>query len=418
MSLHVQETLVDGGGPQDFPTVRHLILSGSNYEIGKQLAEIVTERYGKGKRPSGDPRIIQARRLYFQQHYPILLERTRGVALAFGINLDDNTVDLASLMYPILQLPQMFGCSVVFYPPQTTANGHGMLSRNCDAQTGSMLEMLNIPVPPSLKLKPAYSEPYIMEVYPDVGYPSLYLACIDLLGACFDGINSEGLTVSLMADGDPNNISFTDPTQLFRVGINELQILRLLLDTCATVEEAQRALLLNKHYHVMLSCHYIVADQHGKSFIWEHAYGHNLEYIIEDKGVPQIVTNHPLHLASPQEASPEKHENGAVTCRADSFARYQTLKQAIESHSGMYTVDFLKETNACVFADDSMQQEYIAATGRKLSSDVRTLWHSVYDTQERSLEVSFYLRDKPGADETAPRTAVRSNYHRFRLNAA
>jgi hypothetical protein len=54
MSLQFQETLVAGGGPQDFPTVRHLVLQGSNYEIGKQLAEIVMERYGQRKRPSGD----------------------------------------------------------------------------------------------------------------------------------------------------------------------------------------------------------------------------------------------------------------------------------------------------------------------------------------------------------------------------
>ena len=167
----------------------------------------------------------------------------------------------------------------------------------------------------------------------------------------------------------------------------------------------------------MLSCHYIVADRYGKSFVWEHAYGHNMEYIIEGKGVPQIVTNHPLHLASSQEASSEKHENAPIMCRADSFARYQTLKQAIASYSGMYSVDFLKETNACVFADDAMQQEYIAATGRELLSDVRTLWHSIYDTQERSCEVSFYLSDEPSADEASPRTAIRSTYHRFQLNA-
>ncbi len=207
MSTHFQETLVIGGGPQDFPTVRHLILRGSNYEIGKQLAEVVTERYNVRTRLAFDPRIIHARCLYFQQHYPILLERARGVADAFGLNLDDNTIDMASLMYPNLLSPQTVGCSVVFYPPQTTTNAHGSLSRNCDAQRGSILEMLGVPIPPGIQLKPAYSEPYVMEVYPDIGYPSLYLACTDLLGACFDGINSEGLTVSLMADGDPSNTS-------------------------------------------------------------------------------------------------------------------------------------------------------------------------------------------------------------------
>lgn len=417
MSLHFQEALVAGGGPQDFPTVRHLVLQGSNYAVGKQLAEIVMERYGQCKRPSGDPRIIQARRLYFQQHYPVLLERTRGVAAAFGVHLDDNSSDQASLMYPAFLSPQIPGCSVVFYPPQTTTNGHGLLSRNCDAQTGNMLELLGVPVPAGIQLKPTYSEPYVMEVYPDVGYPSLYLTCMDLLGACFDGVNSEGLTVSLMADGDPSNPSPADPMRPFRVGINELQVPRLLLDTCANAEEARLALLLNKHYHVMLSCHYIVADRHGNSFIWEHTHGHNLEYIIEGVGKPQVVTNHPLHLTPPHSALSARSEDRQSSWRGDSYQRYRTLSRAIEAHSGKYSVDFLKETNVCVFFDDTVEREYTNLTGIELLTTGRTLWHSVYDTQERSLEVSFYLRDERGADAMAPRPAIRSDYLRFQLRA-
>lgn len=415
MSLRFQEALIAGGDPKDFPTVRHLVLQGSNYEIGKQLATIAMERYGMRKRPPGDPRIIHARRLYFQQHYPILLERARGVADAFGISHEDNTTDMASLMYPALQPPQIVGCSVVFYPPRTTTNAHGLLSRNCDAQTGSMLEMLGVPVPPSIQPKPVYSEPYVMEVYPDVGYPSLYLACMDLLGACFDGINSEGLTVSLMADGDPSNTSPVDPMQLFRVGINELQVLRLLLDTCANVEEARFALLLNKQYHAMLSCHYIVADRHGHSFVWEHASGHNLEYIVEGTGLPQVVTNHPLHLLPSHAALPEKNEDRLAAWRGDTYQRYRTLSQLIEAHPDKYSVDFLKKTNACVFFDDAVQREYTNLTKIELLTTGRTLWHSVYDTQERSLEASFYLRDESGAEETEARIAIRSDYYRFRL---
>ena len=394
--------------------MRHLVLQGSNYKIGKQLATIAMERYGMRNRPSGDPRIIHARRLYFQQHYPMLLERARGVANAFGISLDDNMADLASLMYPAFQPPQIGGCSVVFYPPQTTTNAHGLLSRNFDAQTGSMLEMLGVPVPPGIQLKPAYSEPYVMEVYPDVGYPSLYLACTDLLGACFDGVNSEGLTVSLMGDGDPSNTSPADPTQLFRVGINELQVLRLLLDTCANVEEAQLALLLNKQYHVMLSCHYIVADRHGNSFVWEHSHGHNLEYMVEGTGSPQVVTNHPLHHLLSQ-ATSEKSEGRLPAWRGDSYQRYRTLSQVIEAHPDKYSVDFLKETNACIFVDDAVQREYTNLTRLELLTTGRTLWHSVYDTAEKSLEVSFYLRDEPGAENTDPCVAIRSDYYRFRL---
>jgi hypothetical protein len=415
MSLRAQETRIAGGGPGDFPTVRHLILQGSNYEIGRHLATLAMERYGVRQRPTGDPQVIEARRLYFRQHYPILLERARGVADAYGISLEDNRADLVSLMYPSLMPPKTGGCSVVFYPPQTTTHGHGLLSRNLDAQTGSLLEMLGAPAPPGIQLKPAYSEPYIMEVYPDVGYASLYLACTDLLGACYDGVNAEGLAVSLMGDGDPSNTPTADPQRLFRVGINELQVLRLLLDTCATVEEAQRTLLLAKHYTVMLSCHYLIADRQGHSFVWEHTSGHNQDYILEGSGAPQVVTNHPLYSMPAQVAIPEIDAHRPAP-RGDSYQRYRALSHTIEAHCGRYSVDVVKAINACVFADDAVMREYANFTRLELLTTGRTLWHSVYDTHERSLEISFYLRDEPDGESSDPRSAIRSDYYRFRLD--
>jgi hypothetical protein len=277
--------------------------------------------------------------------------------------------------------------------------------------------MLGMPAPSGVQPKPAYSEPYIMEVYPDVGYSSLYLACMDLLGACFDGVNAAGLTVSLLGDGDPGNASLADPRRLFRVGINELQVPRLLLDTCATVEEAQLALLLNKHYTVMLSCHYIIADQHGKSFIWEHAAGHNLEYILEGSGAPQVVTNHPLHPTPARAAPSEQRADRPAAWRGDTHARHRTLSHHIAAHAGSYSMDFLKETNACVFLDDAVMREYVELTRLEQLAAGRTLWHSVYDIQERSLEVSFYLRDEPDGEHGEPKRAIRSAYHRFQLDS-
>ena len=44
-----------------------------------------------------------------------------------------------------------------------------------------------------------YSRPHQLEMYPDEGYPSLSMPSFDLLG-CFDGINSEGVTVVVLGD--------------------------------------------------------------------------------------------------------------------------------------------------------------------------------------------------------------------------
>jgi len=76
-----------------------------------------------------------------------------------------------------------------------------------------------------------------------------------------------------------------------------------------------------------------------------------------------------------------------------------------------YSLDDIKQTNACVFVDEAL-------TGKSSSpAPVRTLWHSIYDSEQRSLQVSFYLSDeeRPTADQ--PPTALRSPYFSFHLSA-
>ncbi len=44
MSLHTQETLLIGG-EENFATVRHLVVRGTNYEIGKQRRALRSAYY-------------------------------------------------------------------------------------------------------------------------------------------------------------------------------------------------------------------------------------------------------------------------------------------------------------------------------------------------------------------------------------
>jgi len=41
----------------------------------------------------------------------------------------------------------------------------------------------------------------------------------------------------------------------------------------------------------------------------------------------------------------------------------------------------------------------------------RTLWHALYDSQEKSVEISYYLGENPAS----PNGTRRSPYQRFRL---
>ena len=46
-------------------------------------------------------------------------------------------------------------------------------------------------------------------------------------------------------------------------------MLRMLLDTCATVAQAKEALLMTKQYYYAVPVHYLIADRHGEAFVWE-----------------------------------------------------------------------------------------------------------------------------------------------------
>lgn len=391
-------------GSGDFPTVRHLRLRGDNREIGWSLATIARERYGLQLEASSDEILDRARRHYFERNYAVHAARARGVAEAFGVTPTD-VIDTNELWYPRPGLRTLGGCSVVAYPPDLTHSGHAILSRNYDFPTGSMDSVLGLSPETSADARPWNAEPYVMEVYPNDGYPSLYLSCFDLLAGCLDGINAAGLVVALLADNETMAAHKLEPTFGYGVGLNELQTLRFLLDTCATVDEAKHALLLNKQHFAVVLNHYLILDASGRSFVWEYGRSHNREYIIDGRGA-FVVTNHPLHRY-PTGDVPEVTD-GPVP-QLHSYNRYRFLRRHIDNQPKPVTLDAMKEINACVFADQAPRSLW----GEQ--APVRTLWHSLYDATDRRVEVSFYLRDESDPDRPAETRVVRSPYVSFEL---
>jgi hypothetical protein len=385
---------VAAGGPADFLEARHIVLKGTNEEIGRALAGIARDRFSSQPLLSSDPLRTRVRRRYLEAQYPILLERMRGVANCFGKRLDDDSLDFGLLAYP---QPRM-GCSVVYYPPGTTADGNGVVSRNFDFGTGTMRGVK----PPPGQLA-ATARPYIVEMYPDRGYPSLAICSYDLLSGVMDGINSEGLTVALLADDELQLKFRMEATGGEAVGLGALQVQRYLLDTCANVEEAKEALLLTKQYYEFLSVHYLVADRHGKAFIWEYSQAHNREYIIENPGEALVTTNFSLHRYL-EGKTPPSAARAKQVCR-----RYCALADGISQHQGKVSLEFIKQN-----------QKAADATGPALSSSrvpVRTLWHALYFPNLRRVQVSFYLHDEAGRPPDGKPRIVRSEYLDFPLSS-
>ena len=388
--MSYEHRIIAGGQPGDFATIQHVRLCGSNLQIGRQLAEMAWRQHQLQKIPWTDPLKTRVQRRYMRQHYPIHYERMLGAAQAYGANLEDDTLDFSFLNY-ISGLP---GCSSVAYPPGETADGHAVLSRNFDFSTGGFGGM---PLQP--EMQPAAAQAYLMEVYPDEGHASLYMACFDLFG-CTDGINSAGLAVTLNADAYSGRDFPMTPTFVNGVGLNEIQVMRFLLDTCATAEEAKEALLLNKHYYMYAPCHYLITDRAGSSFIWEYGPAHNGEYILPGAGQPQVMCNHLAHQHPNPDELPEED------FAAGSFARQRALQASLQQASRPLSKAAMRAINASVFITDEGYPQPVP-------SPDRTLWHALYDCEEGSLEISFYLRDALGAD--GGRTPQRSPYLKFQL---
>jgi hypothetical protein len=368
-------SILAGGGRDDALVVRHLRVSGSQREIGQALAEAAEATHGAAAapRPVADPDVERARRHWFQLHHPVHAARMAGISTHFGLDPDD--LGYAVDWLGTYDVPA--GCSVAFYPGAGTKDGHGILSRNFDFPTATFSQLVGLPPRPGER--PLAADPWVIELHPDDGYASIAVGIMDVMGA-MDGINEAGLAVALLAD---NESAEPEPTGSPQVGLSEQQVVRYLLDTCATVEEAKQALLLAKHYYFFTPCHFLVADRSGASFVWEHSPRRNREAIVTSDPSTHgrlVCTNHLLHRWPDPDQLPD--DSGPLGTAALTYHRWRTLAAALGD-------------GALVDRDD-IRSQFAAVRFAAPVQEARTYWHALYDVDDAAVEVAFYLRDVDG----------------------
>jgi hypothetical protein len=155
------------------------------------------------------------------------------------------------------------------------------------------------------------------------------------------------------------------------VGLDELLLPRFLLDTCATVDEARVAIQQQTYGYRALPCHFVIVDRSGACLVFERTLSDDSSVFVEGRGVTAI-TNHLLHRGTPAIAT-ESH----VRCQALASAARAAV--AWKEILGVNREFFVSPEN----------HEFFGLTER-----VRTLWHSVYDTTDLSVDISFYLGDE------------------------
>ena len=322
--------------------------------------------------------VERVRRRWFAANHPAHLRRMRGIAEHFGLDPDDTGLTWDWL--GTYDVPA--GCSVAFYPGAGTKDGHGLLARNFDFPTATFTQLMGLPPLPGER--PLAADPWVVELHPDDGYASVVVGIMDLMGA-MDGINDAGLTVALLAD---NETPEPEPTGAPQVGLSEQQVVRYLLDSCATVEEAKEALLAAKHYYFFTPCHFVVADRSGDAFVWEHSPRRNRELIVTPIPGRRAGWCAPTTSCTAGPTRPScPLDSGPIGTAAMTYERWRTLQSALG--------------DGAIVDRTEIREQFAAVSFRAPVVEARTFWHALYDVDEAAMDVSFFLRDVDGVSTYA-----------------
>lgn len=329
----------------------HIVAEGTNEDIGYRLGCLAKDYHNIDKSTSIDSAIIASQYDYLKQYYPEHYARMSGFAKAYEKSLSDYNYDFSFFGRAL----NGTACSAVYYPPSTTSNRGGYISRNLD---------FSIPRDITQSVFP-FKRAYIVEMHPKSCYSSISLFCFEVFGLALEGINSEGLSVIHLADHDTRIDHENLSTNETRKGFNEFLPIQYLLDTCSTANEAAEALKKLEHYHVAIPVHLLIADKQGNSFVFEYSSdGSQKVYIQGNPTTPLKITNFQLNRLS-DAAKTRKMESRFDENGLD---RYRILEKRLDRIQFPITEKLIQETSTAVYVHADCED--------KLE---RTLFHCIYD---------------------------------------
>lgn len=283
----------------DYTKPRHIIVEGTSEEIGFDLASMAKNHYGCKLELYDEPVYGQARNKYMETNWPQMAEQSKGVHRAFGLSDTDVVHDSTAL--PLDWHDAKRGrdlgdnsCSAAVLPIEKSKNDGVFTSRNFYLMAMVLWSELFGQKAPEGANK-AWSRGVVIESRPDTGNKTIMVGGQELLYPTIDGTNDKGLFVSLFHDprcvGDEAGAASGEATS----GVNWLQLCGMLLENCASVEEAKLLILSNRVSISVMCAHMIIADASANATIYEIDQ-HSQMYVFTDREANEtlFITNHPF----------------------------------------------------------------------------------------------------------------------------
>ena len=213
------------------------------------------------------------------------------------------------------------------------------------------------------------------------------LNCLVAVYAPLDGMNERGFCGSILAL--PGRFSSQQDTPNHDIGTSA--ILRLMLDRCATVEEAialLESLDVRQDPMVKSGFHYMIADAGGDCAVVEFDPEDNWKTLIVRKPSDRSYMQVTNHMLAPKYFSPEPDKAFGNT-GSQSWARYDSVGAFIDERGGSLSQEDAQECLARVRWVDLKANDGLAA-GTQYQIKFRRMKAVVEKLPERSTEDTQY----------------------------
>ncbi len=347
-----KDTIVLEQLSDQYTVPKKITITGTPYEIGYTIGHIANQyNHRPNLRTDANRTLNQQIVEMYQDIYPQYLEIVRGAADACGVDFDQ--VDFTHmefnffvhLWWNLLQYNRFnsltdFGtygevvptnnCSIASY---YTRDRH-IVGRNFD--------------------NPSDRPHYFATTEMQGCYKMMGNIVYCLYHWAVDGINEKGLSINCATNGEEYYWEESYPQQ---PAVFSGHMARIVMDTCATVDEAIELIGSVRVWFPNEGLHWIIADVSGKSVVVEFDLDRNM-VVLDKNGPYELMTNTAL----------QKGEEYVM----NNCWRYRTAKPMIETGI-LDTSDMFEVMNAI----------------RPTSGGGRTLWTSIMDLNNRSFEVYF-----------------------------
>ena len=201
--------------------------------------------------------------------------------------------------------------------------------------------------------------------------------------ATVDGINEKGLYVTCFHDPDSIGNEGTPTSGMKVAGLPLTQVPTLLLDTCASVEEAKMKILQNHVGQTMMRVHLLIADASGNATVFELDASGGYRFTDRKANEPLFVTNHELA----KYPDPSAYPDFDINAEHNTFARQLILRDAYAGLNAPFSID---DVNAMT---DSVHCSFVDTKKADSGPLERTLSNCTCDLSNPELSVRWYLGD-------------------------